>query len=303
LLVTQGVMYGVGFVVFYYPILSMVDEFWVRRRGMAYGVLCSASGVSGAVTPPVVQVLLQRYGFRVTLRAVAVALAVLTGPFLPLLRGRGTHPHHAVGRRVDWSFLRKRLFWTYSFSNLAMGLGYFFPALFLPSYVRLLGEDAQMGALLLALMSVAQVAGQFTSGYISDNRRIPLNALIATCASVAAVATLALWGLASSLGSLAGFAILYGFFGAGYTAMWARMVTAVSEEPLASQAMFGLFCAGKGVGNILIGPISAGLLKWSERSTGYAHGMYEAVVVFTGVCLIVSAASLGTVYLQPKIQG
>lgn len=146
-------------------------------------------------------------------------------------------------------------------------------------------------------------SSRFTFGFVSDNRKIPLNALIATCASVAAVATLGLWGLASSWGLLAGFAILYGFFGAGYTAMWARMVTAVSEEPLASQPMFGLFCAGKGVGNILTGPISAGLLKWSEKSTGYAHGMYEAVVVFTGVCLIVSAASLGTVYLRPKIQG
>ena len=46
LIVTQGVMYGVGFTVFYYPIISMVNEYWSARRGMAYGILCSASGVS-----------------------------------------------------------------------------------------------------------------------------------------------------------------------------------------------------------------------------------------------------------------
>jgi hypothetical protein len=82
--------------------------------------------------------------------------------------------------------------------------------------------------------------------------------------------------------------------------MWARMVTAISDEPSASQAMFGLFCFGKGVGNILTGPISAVLLKWSQSSTGYGHGMYQAVVIFTGVCLILSAGSLGTMYIRPK---
>jgi MFS family permease len=111
LLLTQGVMYGVGFVVFYYPILSMVDEFWVRRRGMAYGLLCSASGASGAVMPLIMQVLLRRFGHRVTLRAVAVALVVLTGPLIPLLKGR-LGQQHVVALRTDWSFLRKKLFWT-----------------------------------------------------------------------------------------------------------------------------------------------------------------------------------------------
>lgn len=31
LIVTQGIMYGVGFLTFYYPILSMVNEFWIVR--------------------------------------------------------------------------------------------------------------------------------------------------------------------------------------------------------------------------------------------------------------------------------
>ncbi|KAG6362586.1 hypothetical protein INS49_007678 [Diaporthe citri] len=87
LILTQGVAYGVGFLIFYYPILSMVNEYWIARRGMAYGVLCGASGVSGSVTPFVLQALLAKYGYRTTLRAVAVALTLLTGPFIPLLNG------------------------------------------------------------------------------------------------------------------------------------------------------------------------------------------------------------------------
>ena len=298
LILTQGVMYGVGFLIFYYPIITMVDEYWVRRRGMAYGFLCSASGASGAVMPLALQALLRRFGYRTTLRAIAVALVVLTGPLIPLLKGRPGQQGDA-SLRTDWTFLRRQLFWTYSVSNLLMGLGYFFPSLYLPSYAASIGLSVPKGALLLALTSVSQVAGQFTFGYLSD-RKVSLNVLITVSLSVAAVATFSIWGLARSLSPLVVFALLYGFFGAGYTAMWARMVTAISEEPSASQAMFGLFCCGKGVGNVLAGPISAGLLRLSGDTGGYGHGTYKAVVVFTGLCLLLSTASLSTVYFKPQ---
>ncbi|KAF1917386.1 major facilitator superfamily domain-containing protein [Ampelomyces quisqualis] len=299
LLLTQGVMYGIGFVVFYYPILSMVDEFWIRRRGMAYGFLCSASGASGAVMPLIIQALLRRYGHRTTLRAVAVALVLLTGPLIPLLKGRLGHLQH-TNLRTDWSFVRKGLFWTYMTSNVFMGMGYFFPAIYLPSYASQLGLSPTHGALLLTLMSLSQVAGQFSFGYLSDKPRVPLNILIVASASIAALVTLSLWGLARSLASLAVFAVIYGFFGAAYTAMWARMVTAISEEPSASQALFGLFCAGKGVGNILTGPISGELVRMSFSSAGYGLGVYQAVVIFTGACLVLSAGSLAGVWIGPK---
>ncbi|KAF2824631.1 MFS general substrate transporter [Ophiobolus disseminans] len=298
LILTQGVMYGMGFIIFYYPILSMVDEFWVRRRGMAYGLLCSASGASGAVTPIVLQLSLRKYGYQTTLRAVAVMLVVLTGPLIPLLKGRIQDQHNA-SPRTDWSFVKKRLFWTYSVSNLLMGIGFFFPSIYLPSYATSIGLSTTQGALLLALMSVSQVAGQFTFGYLSD-KKVSLNVLITTSLLVAAAATLSAWGLARSLLPLIIFVLLYGFFGAGYTAMWARMVSAVSEEPSASQSMFGLFCCGKGIGNILAGPIGASLLGLSNSVGGYGHGMYKVIVIFTGVSLLLSAGSLSTIYLKPK---
>ncbi|KAF2624211.1 MFS general substrate transporter [Macroventuria anomochaeta] len=235
-----GVLYGIGFIIFYYPILSMVDEYWIRRRGMAYGLLCSASGVSGAVTPLSLQALLKQYGHRTTLRGVAVFLFVVTGPLIPLLKGR---PGQKQNRQQP-----------------THGTGRFFPALFLPSYASSIGLSTSKGALLLALMSVSQIAGQFTFGYLSD-KRTSVNALITVSVSIAAIATLSAWGLARSIAPLILFALLYGFFGAGYTAMWARMATAVSEEPSAAQAIFGMFNFGKGVGNIAAGPISAGLLR------------------------------------------
>ena len=218
-------MYGAGFILFYYPILSMVNEYWIVRRGFAYGLLCSASGVSGAAMPFAVEKLLQEYGYPTTLRAVAIGLFVITGPLIPLLKPRLPETGASAPARTDWSFLRSSLFWTYSLSNFAMGMGYFFPSLYMPSYALASGMSSTQGALLLALMAVSQVVGQTSFGYLSD-RRVSINVLAGCSSVVAAVAVYACWGLARSFGVLIAFALIYGFFGAGYTALWVRCLSA-----------------------------------------------------------------------------
>ncbi|RVX68461.1 hypothetical protein B0A52_07461 [Exophiala mesophila] len=165
------------------------------------------------------------------------------------------------------------------------------PTLYLPSYLNDISLGVTKGAFLLTLMSISQVAGQFIFGYLSD-QKLSLNMLMTVCLSMAAAATFGTWGGALSMLPLVAFALLYGFFGAGYTAMWARMVTTVSSEPSSYPAMFSLFCFGKGVGNVLVGPIGSLLLRPARNDNGYAHGTYKLVVVFTGVCLLSGALIL-----------
>jgi MFS family permease len=134
LIVTQGIAYGVGFLVLYYALLSMLNEWFVQRRGLAYGVLFAAAGISGTGLPFLIQVLLQRYGFAATLRSYAVALLVLIGPTLPFCRGR--HSYSAAdrpSRTVEWTILKNPIFWAFSFSNLFQGLAFYLPGIYLPS--------------------------------------------------------------------------------------------------------------------------------------------------------------------------
>lgn len=269
----------------------MVNEYWVSRRGMAYGLLCSASGLSGAVMPFITEKLLNTYGYRTTLRAVAIALFVLTGPLIPFLKGRLPASRHTAPAHANWSFLKTPLFWVYTVSNIAQGLGYFFPSLYLPSYATSTGLSSIEGAVLLALMSISQVLGQLSFGYLSD-KNLSVNFLLVCSSSMAAMASLAIWGLAYSLTSLIAFALVYGFFGAGYTAMWARMSTSISTDPTAAPMIFSLFCFGKGLGNVLTGPLSGDLISPLVVLGSYGLRKYMAVVVFTGGCMALSGLSI-----------
>ena len=132
LILAQGVGYGIGFLALYYALLDLLAEWFVARRGAAFGVVFSAAGVSGTALSFILKASLGRFGFRYTLRGYAAAIFVLVGPGLPLLRAR--LPREERGRRGDprRRVLRCPLFWFLSLSNLFQSLAAFLPIVYLP---------------------------------------------------------------------------------------------------------------------------------------------------------------------------
>lgn len=292
-------MYGIGFVTLTYPIISMVNEWWLVRKGMAFGLISAASGASGAVMPFILTAMLQRYGHQVTLRAIAVAMAVLTAPFLPFLKGRLPPASQSSVARTNWSFFRKPLFYVFCASTFIQGLGFFFPALYLPSYATASGLDTTTGALLLAIMAIAQVVGQFAFGWLSD-KNISVTILCGICSIMATIAALGMWGPAHSTGLLVGFSILYGVFGYAFSTMRVAMGRAVSEDASSTVATYSLLVFLQGIGNILAGPISAALIRQDVAAEDYGLSKYRDVVLFTGVSMFTSSLALGVWYLRPR---
>ena len=275
-----------------------MNEWWIARRGLAFGLITSAAGVAGIVMPIVIEILLKNYGHQTTLRAVAVAMVVLSGPLIPFLKSRLPPSQTGVTTRTNWSFASKPLFLIYCFTTTAQGLGFFFPALFLPSYATSIGLSARQGAMLLSVMSAAQVLGQWTFGILSD--KLGLNILILLSTIVTAVASFTSWGLAHDLAPLVVFALLFGFFAYGFSSMTARMGMNVSDEPTAALATFGILKFCQGIGSVLAGPISAGLVSGKVNRDSYGIARYSSMIVFTGACMLLSALGIGSWYIRPR---
>jgi MFS family permease len=289
---TQGLLYGIGFVTLSYPIISMVNEWFVARKGMAFGLISASSGVTGAGMPFIIEALLIKYGHKTTLRACAVGLAILTAPLIPLFKGRLPPSESATLARSDWAFVKRPLFWIYGLAILIQGMGFFFPSVFLPSYAASLDLPSVQGALLLAIMSIAQVAGQFAFGYLSD-KTLPVSILATSCCVMAAAAALIFWGLAKSLIFLILFSLLYGFFGFGFGTMRVAMGRAVSDDASTIFATYAIFVFLQGVGNVLVSPISAALIGGNAVRERFAVGRYDGVVILTGVSSVLAAAVIG----------
>jgi hypothetical protein len=77
-----------------------------------------------------------------------------------------------------------------------------------------------------------------------------------------------------------------------------RMGTAISSEPTAAFAAFGLLNFGKGVGNVLSGPISGALLSKTINVHAYGAAKYKPMVLFTGSCMALSSVIVLLPYLR-----
>ncbi len=222
-----------GVLIIFYPVFSMLNEWFVDRRGLALGILCAATGVSGLFYPFVLEILLNRYGPATTLRVIAIALTILCGPVLPLLKGRYPITHREKLSEPDYSFFKTPLFYVFSLVVLLQGLAFYFPLIYLPSYATSLGLSDRIGALLLVVCSFAQMLGQIAFGKFSDLRikrfwieqRISVEILIFISPLMSGIAILGLWGIASSISMLVVFALVYGVFAGGFVVLWARMVS------------------------------------------------------------------------------
>ncbi|PSN73365.1 monocarboxylate transporter [Corynespora cassiicola Philippines] len=295
LIATQGVAYGVSFLLLYFPLLCMLNEWFVARRGLAYGVLYGGGGLSGGGLPFMLSALLERFGYQTTLRAVAVAQFILVLPFIHMVKGRLPASAHSAMRKIDLGFFRQPLFYCFAISNILQGLGYYIPALYLPTFASALGLSSTVGALVLALNNLATVLGQVCFGWISDRTN---RALIPICISslVASGVTFFLWGFAHSLVTLIIFAFLYGLFAGGFVVFWPKFGTTLSEDP---QAVFSLMAFGRGIGNVVTGPIASALVG-GKVSSGYALGRFLPLVIFLGTMMFGSSLGILGLLLEPR---
>lgn len=98
LIATQGVMYAVGGIFAYFPSMQYIDEWFVARKGLAYGVMWAGTGTAGTVVPFLLEWLLNSYGFRTALRVWSI---VMVRTSAKLVRKHG----HNRNTEVSFCFL------------------------------------------------------------------------------------------------------------------------------------------------------------------------------------------------------
>lgn len=74
LILTQGILYGIGGALLYNPFLFYLDEWFIKRKGLAYGIFFSGTGLCGSFIPAILEWGLDNYGFRLTLQIWALVV-------------------------------------------------------------------------------------------------------------------------------------------------------------------------------------------------------------------------------------
>lgn len=118
----------------YSPATAYMFEWWRARRGLSSGIMFAGTGAGGLIMPIISAQLLQQFGRRVTLIAIAVAYTALLGALLPSIRPRLPCTKQP---RLKWWYLSSGTFWLLWCGVLFQGLAAFMPGTYLPGESRL----------------------------------------------------------------------------------------------------------------------------------------------------------------------
>jgi len=155
------------------------------------------------------------------------------------------------------------------------------------AYASDLSLSTTQGALILALMNITQVFGQVGIGYLSDHMSSYILLFGSTICS--AVVVFLSWGFSNGFSQLLTFCLLYGLSAGGYSVLYCRFVTALTDEPAMGLFVYSIFEFERGLGNILAGPISSSLISKSIDGHAYGIAKYERLIIFVGVTFLVSS--------------
>ncbi|OAG01478.1 MFS general substrate transporter [Paraphaeosphaeria sporulosa] len=292
LIISQGIMYAIGGGLAWTPILFYIEEWWVLRRGFAYGATMAGLGLSGAIMPVVLQWLLDSYGFRTTLRVCALSVVALNLPILFFFKPRLPLSQTTQSRDFDLSFWTCSNFLIFQSGNILQGLGYFLPAIYLPTFARSLGASNLQSTATIILLNGSACIGSFCMGAAVD--RFAVVNCIGITALGSTITVFLLWGLSTSLAPLYVFCLLYGAFAGSNSSSWSAIMRDTKEKRRGADTgmIFACLSAGKGVANLCSGPLSEALLRAGSWRAGFAYGSgYGALIAFTGATALLSGWS------------
>ncbi|PTD11421.1 hypothetical protein HYE67_008117 [Fusarium culmorum] len=301
LILTQGILYAIGGSISYCPCLLYMDQWFAKKKGFAFGVMWSGTGLAGFALPLLFEKFLHDYGFRTTLRIWSVSLFVLTLPLAYFIKPRLPHSATRHINPLKLGFALRRNFVLHQLANITQALGFFLPGIYLPSYARTaLGAGTFASALTVLLINVASVFGCVAMGALTDRLHVTNCFLISAMGT--ALSVFLLWGFSTNLPVLYIFCVAYGIFAGSYTTAWTGIMHMVSSGDVASSSgrsfdpamVLGVLSAGRGIGNLVSGPLSGALIKGmpfqGQAVGGYGTG-YGSLIIFTGVTGLASGAT------------
>lgn len=308
-ILTQGILLGIGTCMAYMPSVTVAPTWFSAHRGLAMGVILSGTGTGGVAWPLAFRSLIQRVGFRNTLRitaGIAFVLISISGAFLkwPASQMSRIQAENAATSRssgflriplVDWRVARTRKFVAHALGAALQSAAYYTPVFFFASFARTLGYSQATSANFIAISNGANAVARIIIGHAAD-RMGRLNTLFLTTL-ISAIAVLALW-LPSSLatGQKTGsalfivFTIFYGVFASAYVSLFpTSLVELFGVHNFVS--VNGVLYMVRGFATLLGTPL-AGLLIRSSQHQSANPRTYENTTIMVGVLLFAATAAV-----------
>eukprot|EP00794_Sanderia_malayensis_P011334 gene11334-12519_t len=281
---TYGFLFGVGASMCYFPSVIILPQYFNVHLSMANGLVSCGSGVGTMVMGPVMQVMIDNYGWVNTVRFCSGFMLVVTFTSLAYRPRIPPIPAEIAKTRplFDVSIFKNKAYIMFVVALSFFMLSYFVPFVHLGQMAIEYGVEKKKASLLVGFMSVSSTVGRLFFGKISDHPKV--NRLyLYQLALLAMGISNTLCPLMNDYSGLIVYCVAFGFFEGCYVCQCAVLTgDIVGREKMAPGVgtLFGI----KSV-PLTLGPPIAGFLY--EISNSYQVAFYVAGAVPTlAACLL-----------------
>lgn len=285
---------------------ALLARWFNRRRGMAMGIAASGGAVGGLLLPPLLQLLIDGFEWRIALRIYAAIAFIVTAPVVLLLvanrpEDRNIEPEAPADASVSQvipdqimttEFNVKQLFLQPRFWIISLVLGSLFcgPMGVVSNMVQFVGTkgiDASQAALLLAIFSGTNFAGKLLVASFID--RMHLRIVIAAMLFFTALSMLG-FIFAGSFALLVGIVMLTGLATGGDVPMWSLLVSRI----------YGPQCIGKvmGIMTVIIMPftmLAPPIFGWVfDMTHSYANALFGVFALLICSLLLLTQLNINS---------
>ncbi|THH18164.1 hypothetical protein EW146_g2774 [Bondarzewia mesenterica] len=294
LIICQGVLPGLAAAIISFPTYIWVTHWFVKRRGLASGLIITGASLGGVCLPLFTDALLKRFGVPWTMRIWTLATGVLGTVALHFSRPRLPPGSKTPGARPVFKFrsMMKGPFLAVALASFLQAAGYFPVSVFLPTQASNLGISNPN--IILSALNLACIPGRLFWGRASD--KFSYIGLMAGSSAISGVLAYLLYGFASGLAGLLTFSLLFGLLAGGYSSMWAQAARTISSsKPEHVPVLYSALFLARG-GGCIVGPIVGSILYHPSTTirggiNGSAYGLYNSgpLSIFVGSALVTSA--------------
>jgi MFS family permease len=222
-----NLLIGVGSSATFAPLIADISHWFTRRLGIAVAICASGNYLGGAIWPPIVQRLVEAYGWRVNQVVVGIVCIALMLPLVLVLRRRlaaqqtATATATAGGASASLGLHPYALFALLCLAGVACCVAMSMPQVHIVAYCGDLGYGVARGAEMLSLMLGFGIISRIASGFVADRIGGLATLLIG---SVLQGVALFLYLLFDGLTPLYVISALFGLFQGGIVPMYAVIV-------------------------------------------------------------------------------
>ncbi|KAJ2033595.1 hypothetical protein GGI03_001635 [Coemansia sp. RSA 2337] len=276
LILTQGVLLGIGASFLYSPSVSIPAQWFIKNRGLATGIAVAGSSIGGLWFTAAIQAMIDSLGAEWALRI----LGILTFSVTSLTNSLYYRRVPAKPRKSLFEFCaaKRLIFWLVSVETCTIYTGYWALTFYVGTNAKHLGGTLRDGSNLLLVLNAGSVVGRVMAGVIADRFGCINTLLISIMLTV--VIEMPLWMTAKTITPLYVLCALYGLISPSFISINPVIIGRHFDMDVLASIM-GMTNLFGGLG-VLAGNLAQGAIfdKYDKRE------QFTNTIIFSGMFIL-----------------